>query len=443
MWLLPLLLIGAIAYVARKSPRERVPPSRQLPPPPMASSAPPNVAGVPGPIAALGEFLLAGQQPPPKVILCAIAEAEALGQRDLADAIVRAFGMPNVPELSASPRERGARRGRGTCVLPPPSSAAAIDQPPAIQAPLADVPPPPPPPRMATAEEALSMLHADPQAFLSMVATGRPPSPPPEAEASPSAPVSAPTPAAAPAKSEADGLLAQLAITPGHASAGIVLDPNGGEIFEVDWLRGFPIPPLPPYVDGRPVQVVFVDTLPHLQPQVQAQATGLPPEVVAQMQEAAGLHAAADQTRAIAPGSPIPGIPDEAWRQFVMRLEREVPTFNSTRHVGQYRHRRERLAELGIHPGSILGSAEAQRHALDSDLVDAHERASAGGLVGHVGHGFLVPGYEGRVPLSLSGLLGVIQCAGLEGAVSWLEKPTDRKRYPHTTQAFLRTNNLF
>jgi hypothetical protein len=174
------------------------------------------------------------------------------------------------------------------------------------------------------------------------------------------------------------------------------------------------------------------------------QPTSLPPEAVAQMQEAAGLHEAADATRALAPGSPIPGVADDAWRQFVVQLERESPSFSSSRHVGQYRQRRERLAELGVDPAAIMDSAQAQRAALDIDLSDAHHHAVAGGLLSeHLGHTIVVPGSDGPETISLSGVLGVIQCAGLEGAVGWLERPSDRKRYPHTTQAFLRTNGVF
>ena len=165
------------------------------------------------------------------------------------------------------------------------------------------------------------------------------------------------------------------------------------------------------------------------------QPTGLPSGTVAQMQEAAGLPQAADRTRALEPGSPIPSVADSAWRDFVVRLEREAPTFNSSRHVGQYRHRRERLA--------IHGSPLAQRAALDADLADAHGHAAAGGLLEHLGRAITVPGHDNAETISLSGMLGVIQCAGLDGAVGWLERPNDRKRYPHTTQAFLHTNGVF
>ncbi len=47
------------------------------------------------------------------------------------------------------------------------------------------------------------------------------------------------------------------------------------------------------------------------------------------------------------------------------------------------------------------------------------------------------------VQVTLSGVLGVIQAAGLEGAAAWLESPDDRRRFPGTTAAFLRTNGAF
>jgi hypothetical protein len=146
----------------------------------------------------------------------------------------------------------------------------------------------------------------------------------------------------------------------------------------------------------------------------------------------------------MAPGSPLGGVSDDAWRQFVVRLSRESPQFASSRHVGQFRQRRERLAELGIDPSMIHGSASAQRAALDADMSDAFHHAAAGGVLAeHMGRPIAVPGRDDAMPITLSGLLGVIQCAGIEGAVGWLERPGDRRRYPHTTQAFLHTNGVF
>jgi hypothetical protein len=169
-----------------------------------------------------------------------------------------------------------------------------------------------------------------------------------------------------------------------------------------------------------------------------SQQPELSPEAVSQMQEAA------DRTRAQTPGSPIPGVADPAWRDFVVLLARESPQFSSSRHVGQYRQRRERLAELGIDPAAIEGAPQAQRRAIDIDLADAYRHGMASELFAeHLGRPITPPGCESSMPITLSGVLAVIQCAGLEGAVGWLERPNDRKRYPHTTQAFVHTNGVF
>ena len=405
MWFLPLLVIGAIvAAVASRSKRAPASPQRQLPPafPPRSVGLPrgPGSPGVPGPISVLGEILRIGQTPPPTVILCAIAEAQALGRNDLASDIVQVFVAPVVYHHQRA-RARGGHYERGSCELapsprhaadsaPPPPFASWSTPPPVV--PRTEVPASAAPSAAASTfaqtsmpsmlmqsmdDEINSLLHADPARFMEMVSRS--------------------------------GTFAPRVQVPQASS----IDP--------------PIIPAP--APSAPSPIV--------------QPTGLPSGTVAQMQEAAGLPQAADRTRTLAPGSPIPSVADSAWRDFVVRLEREAPTFNSSRHVGQYRHRRERLADLGIDPRAIHGSPLAQRAALDADLADAHNHAAAGGLLEHLGRAITVPGHDNAETISLSGMLGVIQCAGLDGAVGWLERPNDRKRYPHTTQAFLHTNGVF
>ena len=501
MWILPLLVLGAVAVAAAssRSGREPAPPSRQLIPP----APPPNPTltasagaqsafppGVPGPIAVLGEIISLGKKPPPIVIMCAVAEAEAIGRPDLASDIVQVFVAPVVyahglknRSPAPMPHARGscapscapscsprAQADRGTYGAPARQSACApVAQrgacSPAVTQPAACIPVDAAPQlaqRYATQDEILGMLHTDPNAFIKATTSGRPPvidvpvaAPPPPPQAAPApAPAPAPTPPpastpepAAPLVDESalvDAASAQLLQVPGFAGAGVVLvDPTAGaEIFEVSWLRGYPIPPLPQQLGHWPVRVVVIDDVPVVQDE--ARPLGLPPETVAQMQEAAGGHEAADRTRSLAAGSPLPGVSDEAWRQFVMRLSRESPQFESSRHVGQYRQRRERLADLGIDPGAIRDNAPAQREALDRDLVDAHRHAADGGILSeHLNRAVAVPGLDGMAVITLSGVLGVIQCAGLDGAVGWLERMNDRKKYPHTTRAFLATNGVF
>jgi hypothetical protein len=364
MWFIPLLVISAIVVAAAsRSPREAAP-YRQLAP--VGPPLPP-----PGPIAVLGEFARIGSVPPPTVILCAIAEAEAIGLNDLASDIIRVFVAPVVygQEMRGVPRYE-----RGSCAMPR-SPRYTADRGTSMSA---------RPPGGFSDAELRAMINADPEAFIAMVTRGMSAMP-----------------------------VIEVPIESVHQAAVHVMPAQ------------------------QPMEPVIVPSSPPPPPPMPA------PEAI--VQEDVDLHeAAADQMRALAPGSPLAGVGDGPWREFVVRLEREPATFSSSRHVGQYRQRRERLAELGVDPSALLGSAQAQRSALDADLVDAHHHAaSAGDLSKHVGRAVAIPGRDGKETITLSGVLGVIQCAGLDGATGWLESPGDRRKFPHTTQVFLRTNGVF
>lgn len=410
MWFLPLLVVGVIALAAAgRSTRKPAPPSRQLPPPRLSGSprslVPP---GPPGPISVLGEILRIGKSPPPTVILCAIAEAQAIGRNDLASDIVSAFVAPVVRHHQRA-RSRVARPAygdyeRGSCARA--RSPRYVDEseyhaPGACAPPLeTTVIPPPPSPSVPVAprtEDAAPVSASSASA------------------APPIAPVVAPSlvpPSSMPSSMD-DEIIAMLNTDPARFME-MVSRAGTFPSVSAPTAAMAPIAPMP---DAAP-----------------------PPPA----QEAADLQHAANQMRASVPGSPIPGVSDSAWRDFVARLSRESPQFSSSRHVGQYRQRRDRLAELGIDPAAISGSAQAQRAALDADLADAHRHATAGGLFSqHLGRSIVAPGQSESTCITLSGLLGVIQCAGIDGAVGWLERMGDRKRYPHTSQAFLRTNGAF
>ena len=375
MWLLPLLIAGAVAMAAAtrsRSARTPLPPSRQLP------AGPPAVSGVarlparrvrhpgaPGPIAVLGEILRVGQVPPPPVILCAIAEAQAIGRSDLVSDIVQAFVAPVVrrhARLRARAQAEEDQAPQSPQAAPPPEGAyqAASDGTNAPQttvpsSPRAEAPTPPP-----IVDDLTALLDTDPVRFMDLASRPR----------------------------------------SAHAT-------------------------------------------------VPAQASSAPDSANADLREpAAHVQVAPSPTPTAQPApapptSPLAEVPDPAWQAFVARLERESPDFASSRHVGQFRQRRERLADLGIDPKAIHGSPGAQRAALDADLADAHQHAAAGGLLAHLGRPIVVPGRDDAESLTLSGLLGVIQCAGLDGAVGWLERSSDRRKFPHTTQTFLSTNGVF
>src|SRR5277367_5061440 len=83
---------------------------------------------------------------------------------------------------------------------------------------------------------------------------------------------------------------------------------------------------------------------------------------------------------AVAVSSPISGISDDAWSHFCGQLVRESPGFISQRNVGRYRHRKDRLAQIGFDPDSIVGSTDAQDAAWNADLADAHRHLAASGM---------------------------------------------------------------
>jgi hypothetical protein len=450
MWFLPILVFGAIAVaVARRSSRAAAPPSRQLPAPraperflsepaslpPSVSPLPPGVSplppGVPGPISVLGEIIKVGRTPPPTVVLCAIAEAQAIGRDDLASDIVMAFVAPVVAQrqrMRSRTPHAAPGYARGSCaVARSPREAADATVYPVHPARACLVVPPP--------DSVLRRHDATPPAGPPSVT----PSPVQQTSAASQAPAPAPAPTAAPPPASPTPQGPLTTVTDNDILA--LLDSDPARFMDLVSKAGGTMPTKVTVGSVVPPSMEAPMTAP---PVVPAQAMGLSPETVARMQEAAGLAQAAARTRAMAPGSPIPGIADSAWQDFVIRLERESPQFASSKHVGKYRQRRERLAELGINPAVIQNSSEAQRQALDADLADAHRHGVASELFAqHLGRPIALPNIEGQVTITLSGVLGVIQYAGLDGAAGWLEHPNDRKRFPHTTQAFLHTNGVF
>jgi len=149
----------------------------------------------------------------------------------------------------------------------------------------------------------------------------------------------------------------------------------------------------------------------------------------------------------VAVASPIPGVASGAYAEFARRLEREAPTFQSQRHVGRYRQNKARLAEIGFDPEILVGAPDAQDAALFADVGDAYQHVIASGMADTlVGRAIVLPdtAIEDEPELvTLSGVLGVANVAGLDGAVEWFERKEDRKRYPHTTKAFQQTNGVF
>lgn len=344
-FLLPFLVVGVALLASRHSA-------------PTAPQAPALTSGAcaPDPLSVLEGFARSRQTPPPMVILCALAQAEAMGATDLAHSIVATYIEPVVRAYETT----------NPIVMPP-----------------GFVPPPP------------SSTFASPQ-----------------------------QPAAFPASSPS----ASPAVASSFQNAAPSREQEDASVKEwLDAMARGEDPHAQPSQDPEPTVAVSgavaIDSAPP--------AYAPPPHV----------HSLA----VIAP-SPLPGVSDERWSTFATRIRREDPSFVGPRHVGMFRQSKARLAEIGLDPARLLGDREAQIHALGVDIADAFGHAHASGMLDEwVGRGIAIPGMNGNAVamITASGVLGVIQAAGLEGAADWFEKPSDHERYPHTTRAFLQTTGVF
>lgn len=139
----------------------------------------------------------------------------------------------------------------------------------------------------------------------------------------------------------------------------------------------------------------------------------------------------------IGKNSPFEGVPNDAWDRFVASLETQKPEYQGPKHIGRYHHSKERLAQLKIED---VSTAEKQYDALVADLVDAREKSDK-----------MIREFEfkpitlenGEHVATLSGILSVIKSAGMEHARSWFVNPDDRKKFPKTTEMFIKANGAF
>lgn len=137
--------------------------------------------------------------------------------------------------------------------------------------------------------------------------------------------------------------------------------------------------------------------------------------------------------------SPLQGVSNDEWNEFVGTLKTHEPSFRDDAHVGAFYHSKRRIAELGLDPDKLDGE-EAQYSALEADIKDASERYKrfindwAGDVISLNGQ---------QTPVTRSGLYGLVKCAGIEGAKAWLSNDGDRMKYPNTTAMFLKMNGKF
>lgn len=137
--------------------------------------------------------------------------------------------------------------------------------------------------------------------------------------------------------------------------------------------------------------------------------------------------------------SPIDGVPVDDWCRLVKALKTKTPDHHSDNYLGAWEHNRRRLKQLGIDESS-LKAEEGQYAALVQDLADYHKncRKLFEDFCGDVVE---VDGQP--LPVTMSGVLGLLKAAGPKGAEGWLRNPEDRKSFPQTTAAFVRCNGHF
>lgn len=136
---------------------------------------------------------------------------------------------------------------------------------------------------------------------------------------------------------------------------------------------------------------------------------------------------------------PIPNCQPPEWETFVSAMRTRKPQWSSDKYHGAFEHNKTRLKQLGHNPEELV-DFDNQYKAFCDDIL-AYHKDNNGLLDEFVGDVVEVNGEA--VPVTTSGVLGLLKAAGHMGARSWLTNPTDRQKYPRTTEAFLRCNSCF
>lgn len=349
--------------------------------------APARVAAAPSPFLVLDGFVRAGKQPPPFVVQCAIAEAELAGRMDIVTDLVRTFVEPIVREAEDATIAQIVR----------PMAYAVND--------VLDAP----------AASALAEARATGTSFEHVVDRRIDQAVTPMLEALAAAPSRSTDPRA---WTNDEAAIAAALEAMEHPEMGTQIIPS-------DQLAS----PPPPRAESPIVTVAgaMPQTIPHVEHVDHVQAP------------------AASFARMLESSSPIPNLSAERFHRFADALSRESVAFDGPRHVGMFRARKDRLVELGIDPVQLVGDPAAQFDALCIDMADAFMRARGSGMLRQHGKRAIDLGAKmgGVHTITASGIMGVIAAAGLEGAADWLDNPSDRDRFPHTTAVFVRTNGVF
>lgn len=163
----------------------------------------------------------------------------------------------------------------------------------------------------------------------------------------------------------------------------------------------------------------------------------------------------------------FPDANDRQWRRFVKRLSvQDFEEISDSGKIGRFGIGARRLQVLGLmsdvkltetqlpdNDGAIsmymgkfvsplslkrfLSNPPVQYNVFKTSMTEYRDAIVKGGM------GKLIGKNIGGEILTMSGLIGLASQAGIKGAKSWIAKPQERERFPHTTQTFLETNGIF
>lgn len=138
--------------------------------------------------------------------------------------------------------------------------------------------------------------------------------------------------------------------------------------------------------------------------------------------------------------SPLEGVADDEWQDFILAMRDKEPNFENERHVGAFHHAKSRIAKLGVDPSTVKGNEALQVELFQKDLASRAEEASD--LINAVsGQEIEIDGSTHVI--TRSGVLALIKVAGPERARDWIEDPSSREKFPKTKELFLKCNLLF
>lgn len=133
--------------------------------------------------------------------------------------------------------------------------------------------------------------------------------------------------------------------------------------------------------------------------------------------------------------SPLKGVTDDAWNEFVDGMRTEEVSFSTEKYIGAFRYRKERFVALGGGDGY-----EKQYDAFQRDMVAQYTQGRAKALIDKYA-GLPLPGEEGTI-VTPSGILALAKAAGPK-AESWITDKDIRKDFPGTTGLFNTVNGIF